>query len=81
MILVFTCPHCNEYFEMLSDELNCRIVRHAIYINNLMQINPHASKSECDMLRSRGLIIGCAGPIKIENDENGKLHAVKCEYI
>ncbi len=67
------CPHCNG--EIIIIELNCKIFRHACFKDG-KQLNPHASKEECDRVINEGLVYGCAKPFQIIN---GK--AVKCDYI
>jgi len=44
--IIIDCPHCNCPMEII--QLNCRIFRHGIFKSNNTQINPHASKEECD---------------------------------
>jgi len=56
--------------------LNCKIFRHAIFKNGGIQLNPHASKEECDKVIKDNLVYGCAKPFEIINEK-----AVKCEYI
>ena len=69
------CPHCDALVEI--KELNCRIFRHAIMKKTHKQINPHASKSECERLFKQGKVYGCAKPFRIDEDGN----AVICDYI
>lgn len=71
---IVTCPHCKEYVEIL--ELNCRIFRHGIYKNNNQQMNPHASKEECEYLIDNNLIYGCGKPFIIEI-----INTVYCPFI
>lgn len=86
---VFTCLHCNETFVIHMKDFNCKILRHGVYKHNLQQINPHASKEECDMLVATGKIYGCAGPLQIvESDSSGgaiatpnQYSVVTCDYI
>jgi len=77
--LIILCPHCNEH--VLIEELNCKIFRHGVIKSTNEQINPHASKSECDNLILNDLIYGCGKPFKIIiiNDNNFK--AEICDYI
>lgn len=78
--MLFNCPHCNGAIEIQRDQFNCRIIRHAVYVKNGQQINPHASKAECDRLVEQKLVHGCARPSKIVVSGNGfKLE--KCGYI
>ena len=72
------CPHCEE--PVLIEKLNCCIFRHGIIKKSLKQMNPHASKEECDHLFSQGLIYGCGKPFKIIKVNNTFI-SEKCEYI
>ena len=75
MNLIVNCPHCNDF--IIIEELNCRIFRHATYKNSGLQINPHASKEECDQLIANDLIFGCGKPFRINDDNNIEI----CDYI
>lgn len=77
---VFECPHCKLFFIMNEKEFNCRIIRHAVYKNNHIQINPHSSKEECDMLIEKNLVLGCAKPLKIVRSEESYVAEI-CDYI
>jgi len=77
-MLIFNCPHCSEKIIVAESELACCIFRHAVLKNNMQQINPHASKSECDALKEQ--IYGCAGPFKITKNKNEYIVEI-CEYI
>ena len=72
------CPHCNEY--VIIEQINCAIFRHGIMKINLVQINPHLSKYECDKLKEQDLIYGCGKPFKIINENNAWI-CIECEYI
>ena len=76
MSFIIACPHCSQYIEIL--ELNCTIFRCGILKETGMQIDPHASKQECDRLFSKNLIYGCGKPFKVINKySNPEI----CEYI
>ena len=75
---ILICPHCNNY--VLIEKLNCGIFRHGILKSNNTQINPHASKQECDYYINNNLIYGCGKPFKIIQ-ENDKFIIKICEYI
>jgi len=77
-IIVVECPHCNLLIEI--DEINCAIFRHGILKKNNKQINPHASKQECDNYINNNMIIGCGKPFKLVS-ENNEHKAVICDYI
>jgi hypothetical protein len=59
---------------------NCCIFRHGIMKNTLKQINPHASKQECDNFFSQGLIYGCGKPFIIIKKGTNIIVEI-CEYI
>ena len=80
MNILFKCPHCEHYFIMNINELNCRIIRHAVYKNNFRQVNPHLSKQQCDLLVQDDLVYGCCKPVKITQNDN-EYSAVECDYI
>ncbi len=77
-IIVFTCPHCGEFFIVDVAELNCRIVRHFVY-RNLEQLNPHANQDVCEAAVKSNLGYGCAGPIRLVKI-NEKWSALKATY-
>jgi hypothetical protein len=68
-----SCPHCGGEIQII--ELNCKIFRHGFYKNG-KQLNPHASKEECEHAVKKNLVYGCGKPFQIIE---GK--AIKCEYI
>jgi hypothetical protein len=83
-ILIFRCLYCNEYIEVSINEINCQIFRHAIDKVTYQQINPHATKDECDKLIESNSIYGCCKPFKINvNKVNNIMEytVVKCDYI
>ena len=77
-MIIITCPHCNAYIEI--EQINCAIFRHACYKNNMQQINPHLSKSECERLINENLIYGCGKPFMIVPIQDGH-EARICDYI
>jgi hypothetical protein len=77
--IVVICPHCND--QILIEQLNCKIFRHGIFKSNNIQINPHASKEECDNYITNNLIYGCGNPFRIIENENNEFITVICEYI
>ena len=72
------CPHCNNY--VLIEQVNCAIFRHGIFKENMVQINQHLTKVECDKLINNNLIYGCGKPFKIEKINNIWI-AIECDYI
>ena len=75
---IIICPNCNDYVAI--EKINCGIFRHAILKTNNTQINPHASKEECDYYINNNLIYGCCKPFKIT--KNNDIFIIEtCEYI
>ncbi len=76
----FPCPHCGLMVSVRQNEINCGIFRHAVLKENMTQINPHASKDICDMLKSSDKVYGCAKPYEMYRD--GTSWSVRiCPYI
>ena len=61
--IIITCPHCEEV--VIIEKLNCCIFRHGIIKKTGQQMNPHASKEECNQLVQENQIYGCGKPFKI----------------
>lgn len=79
---IINCPHCNE--PIYITELNCRIFRHGAFKKTYDQINPHATKDECETYIKNDLIIGCGKPfiINIHEKKNKIIYsATICDYI
>ena len=79
MSIIVQCPHCGDFISIL--ELNCQIFRQAVFISNGEQINPHASKEECDLVIEQRLVYGCAKPFRLVKTNDGAFLAEKCNYI
>lgn len=79
MSFFVTCPHCQCSVEIL--EINCAIFRHAVFKHNNQQLNPHASKQECDRLAEQGAIYGCGKPFRVVSKGNNEYEAIQCDYI
>lgn len=82
--IIVECPHCKV--QILIEQLNCCIFRHAIFKNNGKQIDPHTNKNLCDIYIQQNLIYGCGKPFKIiENisvtTKCDKFIAIACDYI
>lgn len=75
--IIISCPHCFEEIIIYKNEINCRIFRHGIYKINMMQMNPHENKNECDRLLENNEIYGCGKPFRLDVDDT----VVICEYI
>lgn len=79
---IFQCPHCELYIQVSEAQINCQIFRHGVLISTGEQVNPHASKEECDRLVENNLVNGCCRPFKLFLDSSGIVkYADKCEYI
>ena len=76
--IIVICPHCN--IPILIEQLNCRIFRHGMLKSNNTQINPHASKEECQYFINNGLIYGCGKPFRIIKKEDKFIIEI-CDYI
>jgi hypothetical protein len=75
---VLICPHCNEF--IIIEQINCGIFRHGTLKSNNTQINPHASKEECEYFINSDLIYGCGKPFRIIQKEDNFFIEI-CEYI
>ena len=79
---IFDCPHCNGVVLVAKTEVNCQIFRHGIIKSNDQQVNPHASKGECEMILSENLVYGCCNPFKLILDSDRiPIFAEKCDWI
>ena len=76
--LIFQCPHCNDTILVKSNELNCRIFRHAVYKDTYTQVNPHLPQDQCEYLRTTDTVYGCCKPFKISLDN---LNIEQCGWI
>jgi len=76
--LIVKCPKCCQ--EIIIEEINCRIFRHAIFKSTGEQMNPHASKTECDEAVVKDIVYGCAAPFIIDLSGNEWV-ASSCDYI
>jgi len=80
----FACPHCRGGVEVEHNQVNCTIFRHGRYISSGQQVNPHASKEQCDNLKQTNKIWGCGKPFRLvkKNDGTHSFYIVmKCDYI
>lgn len=73
----YKCPHCDENIIILQKDINCGIFRHGVFKNSMVQLNPHASKDECDRVLKENLIYGCGKPFRITHDKK----LIICDYI
>jgi hypothetical protein len=77
---IIECPHCNDSILIFKQDIACAIFRHGVYKCNNEQINPHASKSECDKLKDNDEIYGCGKPFRVKYDRDNLISEI-CEYI
>lgn len=82
-IYIFSCPHCNGTIIVNETEVNCQIFRHAVLKKTGEQLNPHASKQDCDYLEENNLIYGCGKPFRFFKGELGSnwSYVDICDYI
>lgn len=80
---LFSCPHCDMSILVYKNERNCGIFRCAFHKHKNQSINPHASKIECEELKSKNLIYGCGKPFMIDKkvQDSDDLYAMQCDYI
>lgn len=76
----FSCPHCEGGVEVNTNEINCRIFRHGVFIANNTNIPPHSSEKDCNSWANTNKIYGCGKPIQMISD-NGKIYIKICNYI
>ena len=86
-VYIFNCPQCDLYLEVEKSQVNCEIFRHGFFyiqtprgIILTTQMNPHASKTECESLLHDNKIIGCGKPFRMVKEEN-EYSVVECDYI
>lgn len=78
--ITVSCPDCFGIVIIHPTELNCKIVRHGVFILNGQPIPPHASKAEIDQWQAQGVIRGCGIPFRIVGSAPNFV-AEKCGYI
>lgn len=79
---VFSCPWCENKIQVKISEINCSIFRHAVMKNTGNQVNPHASKEECENLVISDMIYGCGKPFMLfKNGNSDTLEAKICDYL
>ena len=77
---IFQCPHCHDFIIVARGEINCTILRHAVYKNNFQQIDPHSSKELCMNLVDTRQVYGCAQPFRIVIND-GAYYVEPCDYV
>ena len=79
---IFFCPHCESLIQVLENEVNCQIFRHAVRKSTGEPVNPHLPKEQCDSLVEQNLVYGCCKPFKLIRNSQGIVeHAIDCEDI
>jgi hypothetical protein len=81
MDIIFNCPHCDDMIIVNTNDLNCKIFRHAYYKKSFKQIDPHSPKTVCEKLKNDGFVYGCAGPFRIDGPINEQYLVSICDYI
>lgn len=64
--MIIKCPHCDE--EIIIEEINCGIFRHAVFKETLEQINPHETKEKIEEYIQNNKIYGCGKPFCIKDN-------------
>ncbi len=77
---IFLCPHCHSMTQVLQDQVNCKIFRHAVFISNGEPINPHCPKEICDDYVQKKIVYGCAKPFRFVGDAPNFVVEI-CDYI
>ena len=62
------------------DQINCAIFSHGVFKSNLIQINQHLPKQECDKPINKYLIYGGGKPFKIIVKDDVWI-IIECDYI
>lgn len=77
------CPHCSGTVIVAPEDIRCRIFRHLSGPQG--QINPHASRAECEAMLALNLpgrpqvALGCGRPFRYNPQAQG--NAEICDYI
>lgn len=79
MSLLLHCPHCQDYFEVLTQEINCAIFRHARFKDG-NDVNPHSTKEQLDEWIKNDLIYGCGKPFQVVFVDN-QFKTELCDYL
>jgi hypothetical protein len=77
MISVLPCPHCQGGIEVIA--LNCGIFIHARR-KDTTEVDPHASRQECEQLLANNLIDGCGKALRIVKKESGEYELSPLDY-
>lgn len=72
--MIIKCPHCDE--EVIIEEINCGIFRHAVFKDTLEHINPHETKEKIEEYIQNDKIYGCGKPFCIKDNQ-----VFICDYI
>ena len=73
---LFSCPHCCGMLQVMENQINCKIFRHATYKSTHLQIPPHSTKQTCEKLFKTKMVYGCAKPFLFD----GKTITATNEY-
>ena len=77
---IFSCPHedCRGLVIVMKSEVNCAIFRHLASKADLIQVNPHLPRAECERLVATGDYIGCGRPFQVNVADR---KTIICDYI
>lgn len=79
--LVISCAHCKGTIVVNKKDINCKQFVHATYKDNqLKPVNPHASKQQCEELKAKDEVYGCANAFALVQDDDGSWKSVVREY-
>lgn len=75
------CPHPDCGGGLIISSKECGIIIHAQNKETKQQIDPHASKAECEKLIQEEKIFGCGKPFFVErNTVSGKITTTIRDY-
>lgn len=67
---IVECPHCKGVIQIFKTDINCGIFRHG-------ELNPHASKQECEQYIKDHPDKGCGKPFQFQEKTGVEI----CEYV
>ena len=80
-LLIFQCPNCFDFIQVLRNELNCKIFRHACNKQTFQCVNSHLSLNDCENLKKSDTVYGCIKPFMIVQLSHDKYKVQCCGYI
>jgi|TARA_Y100000389_G_C17446682_1_gene512058 hypothetical protein len=82
--LIFECPHCELFIQVLKTETRCCVFRHGAYKSDVNeQVPPHTAKNICEQLLKDDKVYGCCCPFYFckDNDNINNSVVIMCDYI